>query len=318
MGNDDTTNRSGEDVTEGRLPGRYEDDEINLGEYFAILRKNGWKIVLFSLAVGLVTLLVMFQLPNIYQATAVLTPAVDEKRPNPALGVLASFGVDIGSPTKVEDLETLFQSNDLTARVFRKYNLWPIVLPDRFDPATGKMKVCWTDRLSGREKGPRAPGDWDAIRVAKDRLRVSTNKKAGTVSVSFESPSAQGSADIVKYYLDEGKSRLQEEALDRAVKNKKFIEEQIGKTVDALTRDRLYALYGQEVEREMMARNREQFGFRVVDAPRVPDRKFKPHRIFGAVMAFFVSFFAGCVFPIVRERRHVNESPQTKSNKNSL
>ena len=82
----------------------------------------------------------------------------------------------------------------------------------------------------------------------------------------------------MKYYLDEGKSRLQEEALDRAVKNKKFIEEQIGKTIDALTRDRLYSLYGQEVEREMMGRNREQFGFRVIDAPRVPDRKFKPKR----------------------------------------
>ena len=143
----------------------------------------------------------MFTKPDIYQATAVLTPAVDEKRPNPALGVLASFGVDIGSPSKVEDLETLFQSNDLTARVFRKYNLWPIVLPDRVDPATGKMKVCWTDRLSGREKGPRAPGDWDAIHAAKDRLNVNVNKKAGTVSVSFETPSAEGSANVVKYYL---------------------------------------------------------------------------------------------------------------------
>ena len=299
-------------------PTRSEEDGINLGDYFAILRKNGWKIVLFSLAVGLVTLLVMFLSPDIYQATAVLTPAVDEKRPNPALGVLASFGIDIGSPTKVEDLETLFKSNDLTVRVFRKYNLWPVVFPDRFDPATGKMKFCWTDRLLGREKGPRAPGDWDAIRAAKGRLRVSVNKKAGTVSVSLESPSADGSANIVKYYLDEGKSRLQEEALDRAVKNKKFIEEQIGKTIDALTRERLYALYGQEVEREMMARNREQFGFRVVDAPRVPDRKFKPHRIFGALLAFFVSFFAGCVFPIVCENRHNNKSPQTKSNKNPL
>ncbi len=80
----------------------------------------------------------MFLLPDIYQATAVLTPAVDEKRPNPALGVLASFGVDIGSPSKVEDLETLFKSNDLTARVFRKYNLWPIVLPDRIRSRDGE------------------------------------------------------------------------------------------------------------------------------------------------------------------------------------
>jgi len=208
----------------------------------------------------------------------------------------------------VEDLETLFQSNDLTARVFRKYNLWLIVLPDRFDPATGKLKPCWTDRLSGREKGPRTPGDWDAIRVAKDRLHVSTNKKAGTVSVSFESPSAEGSAAIVKYYLDEGKSRLQEEALDRAVKNKKFIEEQIGKTVDALTRDRLYSLYGQEVEREMIGRNREQFGFRVIDAPRVPDRKYKPQRGFGAILAAGLVLFAGCVYFIFSRKSRREES----------
>jgi uncharacterized protein involved in exopolysaccharide biosynthesis len=278
------------------------EDEINLGEYFAILRKNGWKIVLFSLAVGFVTLLVMFLLPNIYQANAVLTPAVDEKRQNPALGILASLGVDIGSPTKVEDLETLFKSNDLTVRVFRKYNLWPFVLPDKFDSATGKMKFGWTDRLFGGEKGPRVPGDWDAIRAAKDRLRVFVNNKTGTVSVSFESLSAAGSANIVKYYLDEGKSRLQEEAFDRASKNKKFIEEQIGKTVDALTRDRLYMLYGQEVEREMMGRNRDQFGFRVVDSPRVPDKKSGPHRVFLTITVVVFLFPVWCGYFLVRDK----------------
>jgi len=100
----------------------------------------------------------------------------------------------------------------------------------------------------------------------------------------------------VKYYLDEGKSRLQEEALDRAGKNKKFIEEQIGKTVDALTRDRLYSLYGLEVEREMMARNREQFGFRVIDAPRVPDRRSKPSRGLTALVGILFSGFAFIVY----------------------
>jgi uncharacterized protein involved in exopolysaccharide biosynthesis len=136
-----------------------------------------------------------------------------------------------------------------------------------------------------------------------DRLRISTNKKAGTVSVSFESPSAGGSAAIVKYYLDEGKNRLQEEALDRAVKNKKFIEEQIGKTVDALTRDRLYSLYGQEIEREMMAQNREQFGFRVVDAPRVPDRKSEPGRGLVALMGTLFGVFVFSIYFVARDRR---------------
>jgi len=120
--------------------------------------------------------------------------------------------------------------------------------------------------------------------------------------VSFESPSAEGSANIVKYYLEEGKSRLQEEALDRAVKNKKFIEEQIGKTIDALTRDRLYSLYGQEVEREMLGRNREQFGFRVIDFPRVPDRKSRPTRSRSAILAAFGGLIAACGYHLSRRR----------------
>jgi len=246
------------------------------------------------------TLLYMFTKPDIYRATAVITPSIDEKKQNPAFGALASFGVTIGGPSSVEDLETLFKSNDLTVRVFRKYNLWPIILADKFDPATGKVKPGWTDRLFGDEKGPKLPGDWDAIRAAKDRLNVSVNRKAGTVAVSFESLSPEGSANIVKYFLEEGKNRFQEEALDRAIRNKKFIEEQIGKTVDALNRDRLYSLLGQEVEREMMARNREQFGFRVIDSPRVPDRKSKPIRELFVLMATLFSGFAFSIYFVAR------------------
>ncbi len=285
---------------EESVPRQYEEDEIDLGIYVAILRKAWWKIALFSLVIGIVTLVVMLQQPNIYKATAVITPEKDERSQSPALGALASFGVTVGGPSNIEDLDTLFKSNDLAVRVFRKYNLWPILLADKFDPVTGKVKPAWTDRLFGSKKEQKPPGDWDAIRAAKDRLKVSVNKKSGTVSVSFESASAEGSANIVKYFLEEGKSRLQEEALDRATKNKKFIEEQIGKTVDALNRDRLYILLSQEVEREMMARNREQFGFRVIDSPRVPNRKSGPSRLKNAAAATLLSFLVLGVIFIIR------------------
>lgn len=281
---------------ETKTPMESGSDEMTVGELGAILRKAWWKIVLVSLAAGIVTFMVMLAKPNVYRATAVITPPVEEKRQNPAVGVLASFGVDLGSPNKVEDLETLFKSKDLSVRVFRKYNLWPIVFRDRYDPASGKIKGNWLGSLSGGGKGTRFPSDWDAIRAANDRLIISINKRNNTVSVSFDAYSPESSANIVGYYLDEGKNRLQEEALDRAMKNKKFIEEQIVKTVDALTRDRLYSLYSQEVEREMMGRNREQFGFRLVDTSRVPDRKIRPRRVLSALLGSGVMFLAGCVF----------------------
>jgi uncharacterized protein involved in exopolysaccharide biosynthesis len=293
-------------IMEERPPMDYREEEIDIGIYFRILRKVWWKVALLSLAVGVVTLVVMFQLPNIYRANAIITPEKDERRQSPYLGALAYYGIDFGGASRLEDLEALFKSDDLTVRVFKKYNVWSIIYGDKYDPVTGRIKTSRGSLLGG-EKDRKPLGDWDAIRAAKGSLKVSANRRANTVTISFESPSAEDSANIVKYFLDEGKNRLQEEALDRATKNKKFIEEQIGKTVDALNRDRLYSLLGQEVEREMMARNREQYGFRMIDSPRIPDRKSKPGRLLGALMATLISGFAFSIYFFARDRRKQTE-----------
>ena len=272
------------------------DREINLGEFLIFFPKIWWIAGLISLTVGAITLLYMLQMPNVYQATAIITPVLEEGKPSPSLslGALASVGISLGGPTKVEDLEALFRSNDLTARVFQKYDIWRDVLGRKFDKSSRTIKPSLWDRLSGNEKAARAPGDWDAIRAARKSLKIYSNKKAGTLVLSMDTHSAEGSAKLVKYYLEEGKDRLQEEAFERASRNKEFIKQQIAKAVDPLSRDRLYSLYGQEVEREMMARNREQFGFKIIDSPRVPDRKWKPHRalitFLAAALAFLVSY----------------------------
>lgn len=275
----------------------FAEEEIDLGRYFAILRSQWWKIALLTIAVGAVTSVVMFRKPNLYKATAVITPVTEEAAPS-SVGYLSSLGIP-GKPGKAEDLEVLFKSDDLSVRVVRKYNLWPILFPDRFDPETGKFQAG-NKGLSGKLQEARAPGDWDAIRAVKGGLGVSVNKRNGTLSLSFESRSPEGSAQIVRHYLDEAKSRLQEEAFNRAVRNKKFIQEQIGRTIDALTRDRLYFLYGQEVEREMMARNREQFGFRIIDSPRVPDSKSRPQRLRTVITMMVLSFVIGYIYFMLR------------------
>jgi len=62
----------------------------------------------------------------------------------------------------------------------------------------------------------------------------------------------------------------------------------------------------------MMARNREQFGFRVIDSPRIPDRKYNPKRGLIAILAAFLSFFAGRGFFMVRGNVRKNEYPQAE------
>lgn len=278
-----------------REPVRAEEG-VDLGAWFSTLRKQWWKISCLSLAVGVATLLYLFTKPNLYKSSAVIMPAGDEGKQNPAFGALASMGLAVGGPSRVEDLDILFKSNDLTVRVFNRHDHWPALLGDAYDNAAGTMRVSRLSRILGDGKAPKPPGDWDAVRYASKMLTVTTSRRSGSLTLSFESPSAQESAAIVKDYLDEAKNRLQEEAVNRATRNKKFIEEQIARTPDPMTRDRLYTLYGQEVEREMMARNREQFGFRIIDSPRVPDRKSKPQRAKTAVLATILAAPAWTLF----------------------
>jgi uncharacterized protein involved in exopolysaccharide biosynthesis len=269
------------------------DEEVPVGTLLAKFRAPWWKVSALSVLTGAVTLLVLFLLPNIYESSATVVPTTDEGKPNISLGLGAlasSFGLTMGGPTRIEDLEALFKSRELTIRVFRKHSLWPMVFPDSLDPATGKLRPGWRERISGVRPEPVPPGDWDALRAVEKRLKVSVSRKLGTLSVSFESRSAAGSRVIVSHYLDEAKNRLQEKALERAIRNKGFLETHISRTVDPIIRERLYTLYSQEVEKEMLARNREQFGFTVLDPPMVPDRKSRPKRSLNAVAATLFSF----------------------------
>jgi hypothetical protein len=87
---------------------------ITFPEIKSVIRTNLWKIVLLSLIVGFSTAIWMFMKPNLYQASAILSPIGEESKPSSALGALAAFGIPVGSSSKLEELEALFRSDDLT------------------------------------------------------------------------------------------------------------------------------------------------------------------------------------------------------------
>lgn len=266
--------------------------EFRLGELWAMLRREWWKILCLSAGLGLVVLLLLLTQPNYYRSRAMVAPTGDETKPGGTIGALATFGIAIGGPSKIEDLEVLFRSLDLAARVFARHPVWADVLGSRFDPSSKMLRPTVLERITG--KGPRPPDDWDAIRVSDDNLRIVVTKKAGTLTLTFDALSAEAASQIVAWYLEEAKSRMQDEALARARQNRRFLEEQVAQTSDALARDRLFTLLGQEIEKEMMAQNREQYGFKIIDTPRVPDRKAGPKRaiISGAVTLVSALFLA--------------------------
>ena len=291
----DRRNSSGEESFRGSYP-------LSLPDTLGVLWSAKWLILLVSLGIGLVTAAATYAIPNYYRASAVVKPESPDqpKTGGGVFGILSTMGVSFGS-SKVEDLEVLFKSRDLAFRVFEKHGVWALAYPDRFDSTSGLMRPGLLDRLIRGESAPRPPGRWDAYDAARKWLKVTSDRRTGTVLVSYDSGAPEASARIVSYFLEEAKNRLQEEALLRASQNKKFLLEQMQKTVDPMTRDRLYSLYGQEVEKEMLARNREQFGFILIDSPVAPKRKAGPMRALTSLLSCLAAGFIVAVIALLHK-----------------
>ncbi len=282
---------------------RVVEEGIDLFELCAILWRRKWLILGTSLGAGLFALVITFFMANIYRSEAVIKPVTPEPKSAGIARQLGSLlpGIELGGLGSLEDLEVLLKSRDLTTRVFAKYKLYPEIFKDRYDEKTGKLKPGMFFSCSNKP-----PGEWDAIREVEDILNIDSNDEKGIITIAFESDSPELSAKVVGYYLEEAKTRLQEQALERARKNKEFLEKQLKIAVDPLIKERLYALFAREVEKEMLAKNREQFAFTIVDPPKVPDRKVKPRRMkIFLSMIIITTFLCFFIIVVIEKRKNM-------------
>ncbi len=91
---------------------------------------------------------------------------------------------------------------------------------------------------------------------------------------------------------------MSSEARRVATINQKYLEEQLGKTADPLIKQKIYNLIAQQLETSMMAEVKENFAFKVIDPPKVPDKRIKPKRIQMVLLSFVIVHLYGCVFSI--------------------
>ncbi|MBI5443948.1 MAG: hypothetical protein HY900_22410 [Deltaproteobacteria bacterium] len=243
--------------------------------YLRVLGQAWWKLLLATALGGAGAVLGTSLAPAEYRATAVVRPAArgQESAQVTFESVMSPIGMAQGGSAALEDLVVLFRSRDLTKRVFRRRELWPVLWGERFDPdretiaPTRWEQVCWG------QKAHRLPGDGDIVRAAQPRLRVSADVRLGVVTVSFDGPSREVAASVVGTYLEEARNRLQSAALTRARAKTSFLSAELARTRDPEMRSRLSRLYATHLEEEMLARNREQLGFTVTDLPAVSSRQ---------------------------------------------
>jgi len=292
-----------------------QDDEINLLELWQVVWKRRKFIAYFVGAVVVLTAVVSLFMTNIYESKAVITPV--ETKSGAGGGMAAALaamggglGGMIGLPESASSTEIvlLLNSNILREKIIKEYNLLPVLFSKQWDEEKKTWKrggfslnpLTWVSKLitavkpadkKALKKVPGVPDIYDGLRVLKDIIQVQSNIKEKSITISAQFDDPEVAASLAGYFVAALNDHMSKEARRVAAINKKYLEEQLPLNSDPLIKQKIYTMIAQQVETAMMAEVKENFSFKVIDPPMVPDKKIKPKRAQMVVLSFVVALF---------------------------
>lgn len=295
-----------------------QEDEINLLDYWMVIWKRKVLIIMLTFLTVLFTAVYSLRLPEIYQSKAVITPIGSKDSGGGGLSLLAQFGgipgIAIPGSSSAAEIVNLMKSNILREKVIERYELLPILFYESWDkekkqwkkdgnssyglnPLSLLQKASSSIKPRSQVSNPKSqdnssPTVWDGLRMLDGIVKVNNNIKDNTITVSAEFYDPEIAANIVNYFLASLIDHMSGEAKRIAKTNKRYLEEQLGTTMDPIIRQKIYNLIAQQVETSMMSEVKENFAFKVIDPPKVPDKRIKPKRSQKVMLSFVTSLFA--------------------------
>jgi uncharacterized protein involved in exopolysaccharide biosynthesis len=260
-------------------------------------------IISIVLITGAAAAIISLLLPDIYRSEATISLRPEEKGTTVSLpGALGGLGAmvagefGLGTNSSLEKLEVLLKSRSLSSKVIKKYDLMPLIFPEKWN----KDKKIWI--IKGSKDTP--PTIQDGLKIIlKDMLKVDRNKKNDTITVGFDYPDPSTAKKVADYYLTELSETLREEVLKDSTENQHFFNEQLNKTSDALLKEKIYNLLAREIEKETFALAQKYYGFVILDPPLTPDldKKIKPKRALICIISVLAAFLLAVFFSFIFE-----------------
>ena len=283
-------------------------DEIDILEIFSVLQKKS-KFILIStlLFISLVSIYV-FRMPNIYLASTELAPVNEqESLSSQYSGLAAVAGINIGSnegsKTK-EALRVLKSLHFFETHIYPFINLenlfaiksvdidsYDITYDEKLFDEVNKLWIKnnayeWVSSAKYNIQ----PSPQSAFEEYKSIFGVQEDDDGFvTLSIQHQSPL------LAKLWLDMSiaaiNSSIIEEDQIRAVNSINYLEKTLATTNQSQVRDAISNLLEQELKKIMFINASNEYVFKIIDPPVVPEKKFKPSRLIILIIGTFLGFF---------------------------
>ncbi|NUW68929.1 Wzz/FepE/Etk N-terminal domain-containing protein [Vibrio coralliilyticus] len=290
-------------------------DEIDLRELFLALWRGKWVIIVTAMLFAIGGVWSALSQPNIYRASATLVAANDEKSGGLAamasqFGGLASLaGIKVGdgkTDEKSLSLATL-ESRKFINAFIDKYALLPILMATKsWDSQSNKLVLNselfdGTRWLTSPEEPDKSlePTDWQAYKAFTSILNVSEAKETGIVTVSITHLSPYIAQQWTQWLVTELNLWMKEESLTETNRNIEYLEQQLDRTKVVDMQNVFYQLIEEQTKTLMLAEVKEEYAFKIIDPPVVPEDRVGPKRALRCILATLMGGMLGVAIVLV-------------------
>ena len=272
------------------VPIEVEEDEIDLVELWNVVWKRRKFLAVFVLAVTSLVAIYSLLLPNIYRSEVVILPNKARSGMSGLSGLAKMAGLSLPVSSNVAEIKARLNSKMIYARLIEKYHLLPLFFPKDWD----EEQKRWKDP----EDHPTVE---NGIRLLKNLVNISEDRKTGAITVAVEFKDPEEAARLAELLVKELRDIMVKDTVERAQKTLRELENSLPKVTDPLVQQKIYALMAKQIETISLAKASESFAFRIIDPPRVPDKKYKPKRTLMVAVAFVSSLFLGIFLIFFKE-----------------
>ena len=290
-------------------------DEIDISEIFAVLQKKSKFISIITILSITLISVYAFMMPNIYLASADLAPVNQQESLSSQYSSLAAvaginIGTNEGSKTK-EALKVLKSLHFFKTHIYPFINLenllavrsvdidsYVITYDNKLFDSVNKLWIKNNDyEWVPSKKYNIQPSPQSAFRKFESIFDVKVDDDGFvTLSMQHQSPL------LAKLWLDMSiaaiNSSIIEEDRIRAEKSINYLEKTLVTTNLSQVKDAISNLLEQELKKIMLINASNEYVFKIIDSPVVPEKKIKPSRLIIIMIGAFLGFMLATLIVI--------------------
>jgi uncharacterized protein involved in exopolysaccharide biosynthesis len=282
--------------------------DISLSELITIILSGKIKIIVGTFVVAMLSVALALYLPNQYTSKSTLIVNSESSGGLASLagnlgGLAGMAGINLGGGQESSNpliAKELVKSQAFILNFIDKHDLLvPIMASTNWDEANNTLiidtkrydvnKGLWLfkDTPSKEDR----PKQEDIVKEFKKIFTLTEDSKTGIITMSVEFYSPELSQQWLNFLISDINETIRQYDVEQSSKSIDYLKGLLIETENAAFQETFYNLIEEQTKTLMLSKVRDDYVFKTIDPPNLPEKKSKPSRAFICVIGSFLGGF---------------------------